>query len=159
MNNIPQSSQASLLKGYWLIFQDNDRVIAAHASTLTGQEKVFVNSQLVSKKMSLGMTSKHQFTWEESTYEVVFRISQILTGKMEFSLVKNGSLIGCFKTSFKSKATIIKIFGCAICGAVFGFIFGYFNLPTWLLLIVCTCIIGAAIAKGNNSIVINQEVP
>ena len=157
MNNIPQSSQASLLKGYWFIFKDGDRSIAAHGSS-TGQEKIFVDGQLVSKKRSFRMTSKHQFYWEKDTYEIVFRISQILKGKMECSLAKDGVLIGCFKTSYKSKLTVVKLLVYALVGAVIGFIFGYFDLPLWLLVIICACVIVTSVARGNNNIVINQEV-
>ena len=156
MNNIPQSSQASLLKGYWFIFKDGDRSIAFYGSALNGQEKIFVNGQLVAKKRSFKMMSKHQFVWEKNTYEVVFCVS--LTGKTECSLAKDGALIGCFKTSFKSKFTIVKFLIYTLVGAVIGFIFGYFNLPLWLLMILCACVIAAATARGNNNIVINQEV-
>lgn len=158
MNKIPLKSQFSLLKGFWFIFQDGDRSIAAHGSA-TGQEKIFVNGQLISKKRSLRMTSKHQFSWEGNTYELVFRISQILNWKMECSLAKDGVLIGCFKTSCKSKFTIVKILVVyTLVGAVIGFIFGYFNLPLWLLVILCACVIADMTVRGKNNIVINQEV-
>jgi hypothetical protein len=158
MNNIPQESQASLLKGYWFIFKDGDRSIAAHGSTLTGQERIFVNGQLVSKKRSLRMTSKHHFNWEESVYDVTFCMPGLFAGKLDCSLTKDEILIGRFKTTFKSKFTISKILIYALAGAVIGFIFGYFNISLWLLPILCICIFVAVAMRGDNNVVINQEV-
>jgi hypothetical protein len=156
MNNIPQESQASLLKGYWFIFKDGDRSIAAHGSTLTGQERIFVNGQLVSKQRSLRMTNTHHFNWEESAYDVTFRMPGLLSGKLDCSLAKDGVLVGCFKTSFKF--TIAKLLIYTLVGAAIGFIFGYFDLSLWLLLILCVCFIVAIAIRENYNIFINQEV-
>jgi hypothetical protein len=158
MNKIPLKSQVSLLKGFWFIFQDGDREIAAHGSALTGHEQIFVNKQLISEKRSLSMTSRHQFTWEENIYEIVFHVPNILTGKMDCSLIKDDVLLECFKTSYKFKFRTAKILGSAVLGAVIGFLSAYFNLPFWPLLILCVFFIAFFAAKETRNIVIEKEM-
>jgi Ca2+-dependent lipid-binding protein len=104
------------------------------------------------------MTSKHHFNWEESVYDVTFRMPGLFAGKLDCSLTKDEILIGRFKTTFKSKFTISKILIYALAGAVIGFIFGYFNISLWLLPILCICIFVAVAMRGDNNVVINQEV-
>lgn len=158
MNNIPHNSQFALLQGFWFVFRDGDREIAANSSALTGQERVFANGQLVSKQRSFRMVSKHQFSWQGNTYDVVFRVPQIFTGKMECSLTKDGVFIGCFKTSYKSKFRMLEFFVSALFGALIGGLTGYFSLPFWPLLILCIGVVVAAIARETRNIVINQEL-
>lgn len=158
MNKIPLKSQVSLLKGFWFIFQDGDREIAAHGSALTGHEQIFVNKQLVSERRSLSMTSRHQFTLEEDVYEIVFHVPNILTGKMDCSLIKDGALLECFKTSYKFKFRTAKIIGSTLLGALIGFLSGYFNLPFWPLLILCVFFIAFFAARETRNIVIEKEV-
>jgi hypothetical protein len=158
MNKIPLNSQVSLLKGFWFIFRDGDREIAAHGSALSGRERIFVNGQLVSEKRSLSMTSRHQFSWEENMYEIMFHIPRILAGRMECSLMKDGIFVECFKTSYKFKFKIAKIVTATLAGALLGFTFAYFRLPLWPMLILCACLFFLVVARETNNIVIDREV-
>jgi hypothetical protein len=99
VNKIPPNSQVSVLKGFWFIFQDGDREIAAWASALTFREQVFINKQLLSEKRSLNIKSKHHLILEENVYEIVFNISNFLTGKLNCSLIKDDVLLECITTS------------------------------------------------------------
>jgi hypothetical protein len=157
MNNIPQNSQVSLLKGYWFIFKDGDQLIAANGSALTGQERIFVNGQLVSKKRTLNLTSIHSFSWEENVYDVKFYMPRLLAGKLDCSLTKNGVLIECLKTSYKFKSRIPKIISAAVVGGLLGFFTAYYYLPFWPLIILCGLIIIIVMNLETRNVVIRSE--
>jgi hypothetical protein len=124
---IPASSQFSWSDGLWFIFHDGDRQIAVNASAISGRERVFVNNELVADKRSLGMTSEHQFFFDEITYQVIFKVTNLLTAKLECSLIKDDISIGQFKTSLTNNFSL-KLFFIALS---LGFLVGYLNLPLW----------------------------
>jgi hypothetical protein len=64
---IPENTEASLYKGLWFVFKDDDRDIAMHSSALSGQERIFVNGELVSKKRVFSLKSNHRFYFEGNT--------------------------------------------------------------------------------------------
>jgi hypothetical protein len=158
MNKIPHNSQVSLLKGYWFIFQDGDREIAAHASALSGRERVFVNGRLVSRKRSLTLTSNHQFLWEGSTYIIVFHAPRLLAAQLECSLTKDNVFIDRFKTSYKLKHRALKVVCSALVGALLGFCTAYFYLPLWPLIIFGVFFMALIVDRETRNIVINREV-
>ncbi|MBD1822459.1 hypothetical protein H6F51_08120 [Cyanobacteria bacterium FACHB-DQ100] len=137
MNKIPTTSQTSLSEGLWFIFQDSNKRIAAHVSWFTGQECVFANDNLISKRRSLSMTSTHRFIFEEDTYEVVFSQS-ILSSDVKCSLIKNGICIERLKVYFPSE-TFEFSFIVLFCYFALGVLIPFFRLPIWLLLLAVFC--------------------
>ncbi len=158
MNKIPHDSQVSLLKGYWFIFKDGDREIAAQASALSGRERVFIDGHLVSRKRSLTLTSSHQFLWKGSTYVLVFHVPRLLAAQLECSLTKDNILVERFKTSYKFKRKMLKLFFSALAGALLGFCTAYFYLPLWLLIIFGVFFMALIIDRETRNIVISKEV-
>jgi hypothetical protein len=156
MNKIPTSSQVSLSKGFWFIFRDGERQISAHGSAITGQEQIFVNGELISEKRSLSKTSEHQFTVNENIYKVIFFVPQILQGKMECSLIKDGQCIRVFKTSYKYKFRIVKFLFGLLIGAAIGFLLAFFKLPFWLIFFVLFAFFAVKISQETKKIVINE---
>ncbi|MBW4622178.1 MAG: hypothetical protein KME17_22845 [Cyanosarcina radialis HA8281-LM2] len=157
MNKIPKSSQVSLSKGFWFIFRDGEREIAAHGSTITGRERIFVNGELISEKRSLSKRSEHQFTVNENIYKVIFVVPQILQGKMECSLIKDGKCIRAFKTSPKnSKFRTLDFIILGLIGGVSGFLISHFKLPFWLIFFVIFAVIVIRVSQATKEIVIDD---
>ncbi len=169
MTNIPSTSQLIPLEGLWFIFKDGDREIALHNSTL-GQERIFVNGELVSRKRSLSTTSRHTFIFNDNAYEVVAIVSKISTSEMECSLIKDGICIGKFKTYYKRVLDIIKfprklfaliLFGLLI-GSASAFFASFFKIPLLFPLMtgmgIYMLIIGRIANKGNKMIIEEIDV-
>ena len=68
----PETSRASYLGGYWFIFSDEARQIAAWGSSLTGLERIYVDGVQVSERRKLATESAHGFSVGERRYRVSF---------------------------------------------------------------------------------------
>ncbi len=117
MSKIPATSQVTPFGETWFVFRDGEREIVAHNSFLS-KESVFVNRKLVSQNRSLNRIGKHQFIFEDNEYEVIFNVLKISKGEMECSLIKNGTCLEKFKTSYKSESGNASYFKKFIIGFV-----------------------------------------
>lgn len=76
MNNLPAESQKSFKTGNWFVFQDNQNIIHFWVSNKNGQEKLFLNGNLVStaKKM-FKMKTEHAVEDENGVaYKVILKV-------------------------------------------------------------------------------------
>lgn len=71
-------------------FDLGEDCIRVESSFLTGQEQVFVNDQLISKKRSWRYSSAHAFEIKGQAIEVKIRIGSILRGPVVIELWVNG---------------------------------------------------------------------
>lgn len=160
MNKIPKTSQVSLFRGLWFIFRDGKQEIAAYYSAITGQERMFINGELISKKTSLSRTSEHQFSVNGNIYKTIFYAPQMLEREIKCFLIKDGKCIKGFKTSYKYKFRIFnfiaKLLIGLLGGAVIGYLFAFFNLPLWLFVFTVLILVLIGILQETKKIVIEQ---
>ncbi len=104
MNNIPTTSQHSLLNGMWFIFKDGNREIAAYSSSTSGRESVFINGELISDKKSLRLKSIHTFTFESIDYNLVIVVHGLCMDKVQCSLAKNDVRIALIRMYFSNNS-------------------------------------------------------
>lgn len=82
--------QVSLRNGFWFYFVDGEHKITAFGAAGSGKEVIFVDDERVSEKRTLGMKSKHQFAIAEDQYEVQLAVTNLFTGAVECTVIKNG---------------------------------------------------------------------
>lgn len=98
---IPENSDASVKNGIWLIHQDEDNVIQLWSSTLTGNEKIYLNNNLVSEKRSYKKNSHHSFKdSDQNEYRVQYRTIHRRHGPIECVVFKNDVEIRKFKIQY-----------------------------------------------------------
>lgn len=116
-------------------FDLGDDSIRVESSFLTGQEKVFLNEQLISKKLTWRFTSVHAFELKQQHIEVKFRVGNILRGPVVIELWVDGQmkdsdewdLKGSLKQSHGVQrkgswpGTLLMIFIWSMAGAAVGF--------------------------------------
>jgi cbb3-type cytochrome oxidase subunit 3 len=68
----PETSGGSFLGGFWFVFSDEGRHIAAWCSAFTGLERVHLDGVLVSEKRALRGGSSHEFDVAGHHYRVSF---------------------------------------------------------------------------------------
>ena len=83
----------SLKRGIECFFDVDDATIRVWASAWTGREIVELDSQVVSNKRSLKFSTPHRFHHNGHQYEVVFKISSLMSGLFEVFLYRDGQLI------------------------------------------------------------------
>lgn len=89
----PETSRASYLGGYWFIFSDEGRQIAAWGSTLTGLERIYVDGTPVSERRKLERQSGHDFSAGGRRYRVSFEVKRpILRCRLERDGEEMGAL-------------------------------------------------------------------
>jgi len=111
--------------GYKFYFQDGDNQIACFGSYFTGKEEVFINDELVSDKRNQKVASAHLFKHGEDDFKVTFEMRNILTGRLECSLYKNGQFIKSYEQSSllnNPKTSLKVLFGCFFGGLVGGYL-------------------------------------
>jgi hypothetical protein len=160
MDRIPTSSQVSSCMSFWFIFRDGETEIAAHGSAITGQERIFVNGELISEKRSISKTSEHQFSVNANIYKVIFLVPHILKGKLECSLIKDGKYIRAFRMSYKYKFRIIEnlieLLLVGAVGGVFSILLLFLKLPIWLVFLVIVAYIPIVISQETKNFVIDE---
>ena len=111
--------------GYKFYFQDGDDQIACFGSYFTGKEEVYVNDELISNKRNQRIHSVHQFNIGDNDFKVMFEMRNILTGRLECSLYKNGQFIKSYEQSSllnNPKTSLKVLFGCFFGGLVGGYL-------------------------------------
>lgn len=69
-----------------------DDCIRVESSFLTGMEQVFVNDELISKKLSWRFKSVHTFEWKGQTIEIKIRLSGRLLSSVVIEFWVNGEM-------------------------------------------------------------------
>ncbi len=72
----PETSRASYLGGYWFIFSDEGRQVAAWGSSLTGVERIYVDGTPVSERRNMERQSGHDFSAGGRRYRVSFEVER-----------------------------------------------------------------------------------
>jgi hypothetical protein len=139
---IPVNAQASLIRGFWFIFKDEDRNIAVQGSS-SGQERIFINGELVAKKRSFRLKSSHQFYFEGNTYEVFFNTKNILDYELECSLTKDDVIIEAFRLKYKRAPLFLSVAIGGLCGAVVSSIYVSLGLSfsASIALVIVACLL------------------
>lgn len=123
--------------GYRFYFQDGDNQIACLGSYFTGKEEVYINDDLISTKRSFGFKSVHQFNHEGANCRIIYKLVNLLSGKVECSFLKESEKLGTQSQSLFSeypKQGVSIIFWCFIVGFFFG-VMGYLlglSLIAWI---------------------------
>lgn len=110
-------------RGYKFYFQEGDNQVACCGSFYSGKEEVYVNDDLVSTKRSFGFTSVHQFEFEGIKYRVVYQLKNLLSARVECSLLKENELIAKQSQSLfsdKPKLGAGIVLWCFVVGFAFG---------------------------------------
>lgn len=90
----PETSRASYLGGYWFIFSDEGRQIAAWGSTLTGLERVYVDGVQVSERRKFAAESAHDFSAGGHRYGVSFEVEKPI---LRCRLGRDGEAMGALQ--------------------------------------------------------------
>lgn len=97
---LPKTHQASISDGVWFVFQDGDSVVAVHGSIFSGKERVYVNGELKVDSRSFGLRSEHHIELDHTRYTVIFRVRNVLTGKVSCTLLKNDNVFQSCQLTF-----------------------------------------------------------
>lgn len=97
MKDLPLRSTASMTTGIWLVHQEDDVIIRFWGSTMSGQERVYINNDLVSTKTVITrFTSIHRFEYDGSNYDVEFLLKPYAGYVYECNIYRDGHLLKSF---------------------------------------------------------------
>lgn len=122
-NNYSELEQNVTFKsGYVFTFNDNGHDFEVRGSAWSGKEEVYVDGQLVAKKLSFKRRSVMAFEMNGTQYEVEFYMANMRTGELHCSLIKEGVHV---KTSKKALTPVNQINGKTLpIITFFGFVLG-----------------------------------
>ncbi len=137
MESLPNTSEASLSRGFWFVFPLAGRTIRAWGGC-SGLERVYVDDGVVSEHRSIGTKSVHVFSIDGDNYAIWFKTIDLLKGQLECTLLKNGVTLKSYmmskyirdKSFFWVALLLLYIAG----GGALGFSWVYFRLPFWVVL-------------------------
>jgi len=119
--------------GYNFEFVQDNNVIKAFGSAKSGKEQVFFNDKLMAEKRSFGRRSCLSFDSNGYHYEVEYHVTNLFTGELHCTLIKDGVHVKTFKQSLAKKYQLngkTKLFFLISQGFVAGFVlvmvFDYF---------------------------------
>jgi hypothetical protein len=121
------SVDASLLKGVNYYFQDDDNEIRVFISMVSGKEIIHLNGNEVSNKRSLRTKTLHKFTQRKIRYEVEVKVTNILLGHIDCTIIKDGVHVETSQYSYiKSWKSFAKTFlQTLVVSFTIGFAVGY----------------------------------
>lgn len=116
-------------------FDVGEHVIRVEASYLTGKERVYVDDELVSEKLTWRFQSEHHFNLDDKSVTVRLKVASMLTGPVAITLIVNGEEVDAdiwdlkriFKTTTSGQAwwkTLLLIFALGLLGGVLGYFVG-----------------------------------
>lgn len=116
-------------------FDVGEHVISVEASYLTGKERVYVDDELVSEKLTWRFQSEHQFQLDGKDVIVRLKVASMLTGPVAITLIVNGEVVDAdiwnlkriLKTNATSQVwwkTLLIIFALGLIGGVVGYFVG-----------------------------------
>ena len=105
-------------------FEHNSHTITANASSLTGKEEILVDGVSVSKKRNLGLSSRHQFQVDGTSYELRFNVTGFLFCRVECTLMADGNVIKTeTRSAFDNKKVFIRnLILFFLAGMAFGYL-------------------------------------
>ncbi|MBT1449291.1 hypothetical protein KJ365_00230 [Glaciecola sp. XM2] len=127
----PDMSQVSMLKGYWFYFKHNNNDISVHGSSWSGKEVVYFNNHPVSMKRNVtSFKTTHEFEAEGVNYTVNIHLVSVLKGAVETEVFANGESIGKETLAITKKGAKkepwYKVLAFIAAFFVAGAAFGYF---------------------------------
>ncbi len=118
-----QSLSEKLSLAFRFEFEHDGHNITANASGINGKEEVLVNGEPVSKKRSLGFSSRHDFVVDGTEYELHFKVRGFMLSRLECRLVANGNEVATkTHSAFANKKITLRNFILFFLG---GMVFGY----------------------------------
>ena len=116
-------------------FDVGEHVIRVEASYLTGKERVYVDDELVSEKLTWRFQSEYQFQLDGKDVIVRLKVASMLTGPVAITLIVNGEVVDAdiwnlkriLKTNATSQVwwkTLLIIFALGLIGGVVGYFVG-----------------------------------
>lgn len=134
-----RKKRVSFLRGISFIFEDEGKIIEAWCSSISGLEKVYVDSELVSSHRTLSANSANVFSVGGNEYSVNFDTGSLLKGPYLCTLKKNGKAIRrqrlAFSGTFERKRSfwLIPLFFVFL-GGLLGFGESVLGLPEQLVI-------------------------
>lgn len=142
----PSRMNISIRQGTHCYFDVDDATITVWGSNWTGREKVWVDDQLVSSKLSLRFTTEHLFENNGHQYRVLFHIVSVASGHVRIELFRDGEMIDFDEAHARTLkinpetgkvdwwAESRSLLAWVLIGAGSGAIIGYLaaTLPRWL---------------------------
>ena len=138
MNNT--SNQFSFFRGYSFRFEDDSIVIEAWFSSLSGLEKVKVNTQLVAEQRNLSTNSSASFEVQGTSYKTNIEVESLFKGPFVCSLFKNGELFKQQRLVFRAPGYKTpwyeKFWFTLLVGLILAASSSYFQFSFWVALAV-----------------------
>ena len=111
-----------------------EHTVRVSGSNLTGHEYVYLDDELVSKKLNWTFKSSHQITLNGQDYVIVIELLSVMTPQIRVQLVQGGQVIDedyIFKNDGSARRHSLAHFGVGLLG---GFVGGYltFKLLFWI---------------------------
>ncbi|WP_440055456.1 hypothetical protein ACSLBF_04755 [Pseudoalteromonas sp. T1lg65] len=126
--------EVSFKEGATFIFQVDSNEIVYQCSPFSGKEFVSVNGKLVSESQNYKLKSNHKFMVDGVEYEITFESKDLIKGRNECSLNKEGVLVKLYKLKYikPPKKPIYHWIPPIILGALAGIGIAQRVLPIWL---------------------------
>src|SRR4051812_18917399 len=106
---MPVTSEASIKNGYWFISPIQGFVVRAWGSALTGIERVYLDSLVVSEHRNAGKYSEHRFQAHGDDFMVTFTTKSLLRGPLDCRLIRNGIVIGALRFTFNHRGLFSEV--------------------------------------------------
>ncbi|QLG89295.1 hypothetical protein HQ393_14155 [Chitinibacter bivalviorum] len=165
MELLPTTSETSLERGSWFVFQIRNNTIRAWCSHKSGLERIYLNEKIISERRGLKRISEHIFNLEDHEINVTFKVISIFQGTLECTLYEDGRLIKSYLVRcvgakpFSWKNLLLGLLG----GVAIGSVCSYLILPPWLFLILiglivaCLSVVFVNKSKANTSRMVVEE--
>ena len=153
MNNT--FNQFVFFRGYSFRFEDDSNVIEAWFSSISGLEKVKVNTQLVAEQRNLSTNSSTSFEVQGTLYNTNIEVKSLFKGPFVCSLFKNGELFKQQRLVFLAPSYKTPWYGkfwfTLLVGLIFAVSSSYVQFSLWVVLavIAALCIVNIIRAYGK----------
>jgi hypothetical protein len=121
-------------KGMRFVFRDEDNVIEAEYSPISGKELVRCNDQIVSTSRSLKLKTSHDFKSSNShEYRIELKSESIAKGELKCSLYKDQKLVQEYKL-YRNRPNQWPVrIALIFVSIAIAIISSYFSLNVWLV--------------------------
>ena len=104
----------------------DELTLKAEGSYWTGREKVWLDGEVVSKKLNFMLRSTHRFMRNGENYKVSFKMKNIFTGKVEITAYRNDALLFSETAQvFSGKMASLIFIMAVLFGNALGYALGY----------------------------------
>ena len=110
MSNLPAISSANAA-GLWFVHEDDQIIIRAWLSLLTGKEKIYANNELIVDMRNItSFSAYHEFTYSGELYDVEVFGRDYLSGRLQCNFFRGGILTGAYVSrTTESLSTVIEL--------------------------------------------------